>query len=235
MSSFRFNRRQKGQAIAEGAAFLLILIPLMIGLVFLTLFIVINGYYHVILAQVADSGARSAVNQRYWLGAQRPDYDAAATGGNVQTLISSLWKTIGLPGTITSTVDVSSPTIVTVSVYVTGAPIPTCGFLPAGLQLAATSAEPYNIDRPTGVLGFTVADPTNGNGNALYLPAYGAGGLSPGGPSVYPSNGTYDAPYWSTCVAKDVAVNPSLKPISAPTIGPSNGTAWTSYSDHYSY
>jgi hypothetical protein len=171
-----------------------ILVPLLIAFVFLNLYIVISGYYHVVLAQVADAGARTAINDRYWLGAEKPNFDSATTTDNVKAQVTSLWAKVGLPGSVDTTVDLSDPKTVTVKVAASGVAIPSGGFLPASLSLQATASEPYNIEMPYAVLGMSVHQAGVG-GRGIYIPTYGAGAANlkyaptcPG-PTSYPNPG----------------------------------------------
>ena len=213
------SHQQSGQAIAEGAAFLVILIPLMLALVMLTLYIGTSSYYHLMLAQVADAGARSAVNERYWQGSPRPDFDATKSGPKITALVTNLWQRIGLPGTVTTVVDMSSPDIVAVTVSATGLPIPAAAFLPDALALKSTAAEPYNIDRPIGVLMMGIYSATNTiiGGMGTAVPCYGGGTAS----GVYapktpgPSGGDIGpGPYWYTDLFSPT--NPGQHPIKGP-------------------
>ncbi len=176
----KLSRRQgqKGQAIAEGAGFLLILLPLMIAMLFLMLFIVINGYYHMVLVQIADAGARTASNDRYFLAAPTPWYKTADEASKVDTTIQNIWKTLKMPGTVTTTYDDASPDIVSVTVTATGLPIPSAGFLPAGLQLTAQAVEPFTIQRPIGVWGIGLQRSDGKGGMGITVPTYGAGAAS---------------------------------------------------------
>ncbi len=178
MIIFKSSHRQNGQAIAEGAAFLVILLPIMLAVLFLTLYIGISSYYHVVLVQVADAGARSAVNERYWIGAQRPDYDPKKAGTKIMALVTNLWTQTGLPGTVDPTmsaVDLTSTDTVTVTLSVNNVPIPSGGFLSPILALQAKAVEPYNIESAFGVLGISAWDPTSTNGMGIYVPCFGAG------------------------------------------------------------
>lgn len=174
MTHLKTYRRQKGQAIIEGAAFLVAVIPLMVAFVLLTLFIGMFSYYHLATLQVADAGARSAVDDRYWLGVERPDYSAGKTTQRVQDAVTSLWHKVGLPGTVSTTVDLDDPNTVVVTVTANSVPLPSGGFLPPTLSLQSKAAQPYNIDRPTGIIGLSNTYGTKGS-MGIYIPTWGSG------------------------------------------------------------
>lgn len=170
----RSCRRSTGQAIIEGVAMLTFLIPIMVGVTLLTLFIGIYSYYHLAILQVADAGARAAVDDRYWLGVERPEYKEANTENKIKNTVSDLWKRTGLAGSVSTDVDLSDPKTVAVTVTANNVPIPSGGFLPAGLSLKSTAAQPCNIDSPTGLIGLSVTYNTTDT-MGIYIPAFGAG------------------------------------------------------------
>ncbi|GEM_PF-3333206 len=205
-----YRQRPSGQALIEGTAFLMILVPIIVFGIVLNLVTTTLGYYHLKLAQIADAGARAAINERYWLGAQRPDYDEGTAAARVAGVCSSLYSKAGLPGHMTGTADFSDPKVVKVTVRASALPVWSAGFLPPVFSMEDTAAEPYNIERPIGLLGLSFKEspltipPGSCDGvMGMILPTYGAGamagtcgsGMTPG-PRGEPYDCGSNIPYW---------------------------------------
>jgi hypothetical protein len=77
------GRRERGQALAEGAGFLVVLIPVAIVLTMLEMLLVSYGF-HILeemkTAHATDSGVRWTASAAQWLGMNRQNFDPAREG-----------------------------------------------------------------------------------------------------------------------------------------------------------
>ncbi len=200
MSSSRKYRNYHGQALAEGAAALILLTAIIVGGVLLILGTGTLAYYKIKLAAVTSAAAKVAVDGRYWLGAQRPDYNEATVKADVTSTVQDLLGRIGLPAA-SAVVNVdfaTDPKAVIVKLTVSALPIISGGILPNIVTLQDTEAEPYITGRPIGWCavrynGPAIAGPP-GSQAALYLPCYGANDPSLGPYASPEGNGHF--PYW---------------------------------------
>lgn len=195
MSGKRESRSARGQALAEGAVALVLISMLAIVSVLLLVGTALAVYYKLKLACVAESAAVSAVEGRYWLGAQKPYplYDPVQVESRTVDLAKSMAEKLGLGSAPKVTVDQSSIKLASVSVTAEGLPLLSGGMLPSSLAMSDTAVRPYIQRHPIGVGGLTL-DIVNLNsvGKGIYFPVYGA---TPGtaGPSSCP---TANFPYW---------------------------------------
>ena len=102
MKSSRQYRNSHGQALAEGAAALILLTAIIVGGVLLILGTGTLAYYKIKLATVTSAVAKVAVDGRYWLGAQRPDFNATTVQNNATTLATDLLGKAGFPSQVIS-------------------------------------------------------------------------------------------------------------------------------------
>ncbi len=213
------RQRAGGQAIVEGTAFMMFLVPILVAITLLNIFIVTYGYNQMLLGQIADAAARSAANDMYWLGAPRPtDLDGTAPTTSATNDAASACTNMGsrlhIPVSV-SKVDFSDTNSVGVTVQMTP-PDTIARFLPAAFKMQATAFEPYMIERPVALLALGLLDSGGANGIQFNIPVYGAcTGAGPGGGT--PLGGTYSYPlptpatrfmvndfYYSSCLLQNL-------------------------------
>lgn len=186
-------RNQDGQGLAESAAAATIIIALTVAGILL---ITTTGkliYYKIKLSSIAEAAAEYAADARFWLGAQRPYYDATNVEKQTGNMVKALMKMEGLDtSSVTCTVDQSLDKVVNVTLKADKLSLPTGGFLPSTTSITEIASQPYPNDRPHGLLGITFCKQPSPCGG-IYLPTYGAGARA-SGPSGFPSSTSF--PYW---------------------------------------
>src|SRR5262249_14641823 len=140
---------------------------------------------------VANAGARYAVNCNYWLGAQRPHVDTGATDTSTKSVINAMLVPMGVNSNqATVVVDQTNATGCAVTITITGFQmIP--GLAGGGnLTVTASGVEPWLAQAPIAAEGLSFTQ----NAGSFYMPSYGAGAHTPG-PSSGP-DGYELLPYW---------------------------------------
>jgi hypothetical protein len=172
----RFGQRnQTGQALAEGTAFLVLLMGIFVGclLLFVNVSIVISQQQKVQVA--ATQAAQYIIGQRYWLGAVRTDYDAAKTAATARTVADSVLQALNLPASSSfSATDVSSTngvTVTTVTVAVSGLHLLNGGTLPFPLAASSASTTAQEITQGWRAVSIQCADPNNPQDQAQWRTA----------------------------------------------------------------
>jgi hypothetical protein len=178
------GRTLKGQALLEGVAVLMLIIPIAIGL----LLLLVNTYMAFStqekIKQVAQAAAQYTTGKKYWLGVTRIDYNQSAVHDQVRILVDALLSEVGLPAAASVEInerEIAPPgiegvtTVSNVTIRVNG--IKTIGglFVPVfGLTATGTSLE-QNLP-PYAVGQIIHVDPTHPERSRLVMfPAYGAG------------------------------------------------------------
>ncbi len=252
MKSSRQYRNSHGQALAEGAAALILLTAIIVGGVLLILGTGTLAYYKIKLATVTSAVAKVAVDGRYWLGAQRPDFNATTVQNNATTLATDLLGKAGFPSQVISsatvTVDFASdPNAAIVTIAVSYLPIVSGGILPSVASMQDTEAEPYILNRPIGVLRAGYQNMSGGTSDVVAgvnVPCYGTDVSSSilAGPSAYPDKSLFNFPVWCGTAYNGM---PSATPMKGPeqngytitgshipddtSTHPADSTSWTSY------
>lgn len=189
----RYCRRNNnhGSGIVLGTFIGMLLVALLVGGAICLVSIGSVCYYQARFNNVANAGARYAVDCNYWLGAERPVVNTGATDTKTKAVITSMLQQMGVSSSqATITVDQSNANGCAVSITITGLPIIKGIIDNGGMTIIAQGFESWLVDAPVGVeqLGFT-----QGKGG-FYLPSYGAGSHTPG-PSSGPE-GWNLVPYW---------------------------------------
>lgn len=193
--------RERGQAIVQSVLVLWLLTGILVGAVVVVASAGTAIYYSVKLSHVARAGARFAVHSRYWLGAQRPFYDASTTEADTIDIVKTMLTQMNLgDNPVSISVDQSDSDNCKVSVKVDQLPLWSAGFLPGFISVSVDGSQPWMNERPVGVFGLSFVVGGSKDSGGLYLPSYGAGGGN-SGPSSFPFGGF---PYWES----GTAVNP---------------------------
>lgn len=191
MSTTKFQRQARttrrvrssyGQALAEGAAIMVIMVPL----VALLILFLINSYFisthNIKIQSIASSAARMAVSEKWWLGMTRTDYSTAGEDNARQAIYSQLGflgLTCKAPPVFTYKHDVmlrlKNITVVRVDFDVT--PKLAKGFFfPSFLTLHASgvSSDAEHAVTRHGQIFLEAIDPATGQGIGIRVPAYNA-------------------------------------------------------------
>lgn len=160
------EQRKQGQAIAEGAVMLSILI---FAGVLLLLFLVnatVMATYTLKVNAVATETARSIGAHEYWLGMKRPDYDPAETTRNARQLADAMLDNFGLPHTTSfavreDQVNIGSNTemVTRVDMTISGVRISGGGIFPPFITLHATGIGYDNAVPPYATMALSFTDP----------------------------------------------------------------------------
>src|SRR4051812_22173293 len=89
------QRRTRGQAIAESAAIMVVMVPVVALLVLLLLNTYFVATYNIKLQSIALNGARLVFADQWWLGMTRTDYSKAAED-NARQAINGQLAILGL-------------------------------------------------------------------------------------------------------------------------------------------
>lgn len=177
------GRTQRGQAILEGVCALWLMIAVAVAAILLLIGCGTATYYKLKLAYVSNAAARAAVDARFWLGAERPNFNPATTEARVRALVNTMLAQTGLPAATAINIDQSNADVCTVKIRVAGLRIVSGGVLPAAIVMEDTACEPYAQQSPVAMLGIGIRD-SRGRGHGIYVPAYGAGVNTPGPTSL---------------------------------------------------
>ena len=186
-NSRKKSRSASGQAIAEGAAILVMFTMIFIGCLLLFLNTYLTSSYQSKLQLAATLAAQSVEAQKYWLGALRPDYNPQAAADNAQAVANNVLKILGMPPVdkfqVSSVPTNNSTSITSVELSLNQIPLLAGWTLP--VPLSATSA--WSTSETNVFLGVQLQfyDPTtssNSQAKTVTVPAYafqGTGGSSP--------------------------------------------------------
>lgn len=197
MSCKRATRTARGQALAEGAVALMFITMLAIASILLLIGTATLLYYKLKIAYVADTATVTAVQGRYWLGAQYPYplYDPADVEKKTKDQANSMMQQFGFASTPHVTVDQSSIKLAAVKIDAAGLPLIAGDILPSSIALNEVAARPYIQRHPIGVFGLTLdIFGLSSVGKGLYFPSYGSA-ASNSGPSSFPAA---NFPYWQS-------------------------------------
>ena len=164
-TKFKYVRRQSGQALAEGAAFLVILMMVIVGS--LTLFVNVN----IVMSEqqkiqvAATQAAQYIIGKRYWLGATRTDYNADATAETARAVADGVLDALGLPlSSSFSATDLPAQNgviVTTVTLSVSGLPLLNGARLPIPLAASSASTTSQDITQGWRAVSIQCADPNN--------------------------------------------------------------------------
>jgi len=160
------GRKQSGQALAEGTAFLVLLMGIFVGclLLFVNVSLVMSQQQKVQVA--ATQAAQYIMGQRYWLGAVRTDYDAAKTAATARTVADGVLQALNLPVSSSfAATDMPSTTngvtVTTVTVAVSGLHLLNGATLPFPLAASSASTTSQDITQGWRAVSIQCADPNN--------------------------------------------------------------------------
>ncbi len=144
------HRRQHGSQLLEGAAFLIIAVPVFAGLLLLIVAAGTIYNYQMKLQNIATIAARNVANDTFWEGAMRGPKPTALSPA--QTLmVSNILAQMGLPSSVNNfSTSVSDDTFnCIVTLRVSALPVMALpGIIPNAVSLAATAAYPWSIGHP---------------------------------------------------------------------------------------
>lgn len=189
----RRDRSNRGQALTEGVGALALITALSVGVVLLILGTGTLAFYKIKIAAVTDAAAKVAVDDRFWLGAQRPNYDPSAAASHAAATANTMLGQLGLPPAASFTFDDSSiPGFVKITITVNALRIVSGGILPGLVSMTDTAIEPYILQLPIATATLNYTDATHKRIIGLDVPAYVATSAfftcPPGG---YPATGKF--------------------------------------------
>lgn len=226
MSHKKARRTARGQALAEGAAALIFITMLAVVSILFLIGTATLVYYKLKLAYVTDTAAVTAVQGRYWLGAQYPYplYNPVDVEKRTTDQAKSMMQQLGIGSSPEVAVDQSSFRIATINIDAGGLKLMSGGVLPSSMTLKDIAARPYIQRHPIGVFGLTfnvTGVPNSGKG--VYYPSYGAASGN-SGPSSFP---TVNFPYWQGTLGPIYSPLPMYGPYQSwDGGGPFTGYSW---------
>jgi hypothetical protein len=158
-------RRKSGQALAEGAAFLVILMMVVTGclMTLLNLSVVMSEQQKIQVA--ATQAAQYIMGRRYWLGAMRTDYNEEQTANAARAVADGVLEALGLPASSSfSATDMpvqNGITVTTVTLGVSGLPLLNGARLPIALSASSASTTSQDITQGWRAVSIQCADPNN--------------------------------------------------------------------------
>jgi hypothetical protein len=144
------RRSAIGQALAEGAAFLIALTMVAVAVLLLVVGVASAHYYHMRILDLADVLAKAVVADTFWEGNQYKPKPTQLDGDH-QQMVTSYLSSLGLPSgsndwTATVTDDGNNNCVVTLTVK--GLPILGCGILPQAISMSASAVQPWYMGHP---------------------------------------------------------------------------------------
>ncbi|HEY9759567.1 MAG TPA: hypothetical protein V6C97_30695 [Oculatellaceae cyanobacterium] len=159
------GRRASGQALVEGVAMMVILMGIFVSalMMFINLGVVVSEQQKVQVA--ATQAAHYIMGQRYWLGAQRTDYNANTTSSNARQIADGVLHALNLPASSSfTTVDTPSSngvTVSTVTIGVAGLPLLNGATLPFPISATSAASTAEDISQGWRAVSIQCADPNN--------------------------------------------------------------------------
>jgi hypothetical protein len=180
----RTHRSAKGQAIIGGTACLILLTTLFSGMLLLLLNSGILSTDNQQLHGIASEAARHIAGSKWWLGMERPEYDANAATSEAEQAVNAELATLGLPQAQNFTVTYSKGfvrqtevTIVNVSFDVFGLKTVSGNKFPSFVKLnvSAASSDAEQATTKHALALILVLDPkTNEIKRGIRVPIYNA-------------------------------------------------------------
>lgn len=198
------TRKASGQALSEGAVALSLVTIVSIGALLLLLSTALFIFYKLKLAFASDMAAVTAVSDRFWLGAQRPNFSTISVRDKTIAEVRNILGPLGLmPAGSTNnvTVNFSSTSTGGLIVNIAQLPIIRSNLLPSFVSLREVSARPYIRRHPIGVFGLTFNNGVENMG--IYYPSFGSGTAPE--PLGYPAG---KFPYWPGSVVSGSFTGP---------------------------
>jgi len=159
------HRRATGQGLVEGTAALVLLLTIFIGCLMFLLNVSVVMSEQQKIQVAATQAAQYIIGRRYWLGAQRTDYDAEETATTARSIADSVLKSLHLPASSSfSAQDEPADngiTVTTVTVGVTGLPLMNGASLPVQLTASSASTTSQDITQGWRAVSIQCADPNN--------------------------------------------------------------------------
>jgi hypothetical protein len=179
----RQNRQAHGQALTEGAAMLVVMVPIVALLILFLLNTYFVTTYNLKVQAIAFRAARQLSADKWWLGMQRTDYSKAAEDNARETINAELGL-LGLrcksPAVFAYRSGVmlrkKDTTIVRVDFDVDGLKAVKGFFFTPGMTLHASgiSSDAEHAVTRHGQVLLQAVDPVSGQGIGIRIPAYNA-------------------------------------------------------------
>jgi hypothetical protein len=194
-------RNARGQAMAEGAAMMVVLTLLSVGLIVFIFNIGMTMVHQQKISFIAAQSANFFVTQSTgW------EYQNLPTNPDINTFAKDLGQAMGFSRGSISATATQSGQVARVTVVGTGLPLLAGSFLPSLITVRDTFAAKTNVfPRPTALLGISGVD-SNGTFRRCFLPAYSSltGGV---GSDVHiPGPGSFDQ--WSLGITGSSSASP---------------------------
>jgi hypothetical protein len=177
------QRKFSGQAIVEGAALMVVLVPLVVILTFMLVNASIVGTYAYRLNAIASESSRQYNAGKWWLGMERTGFNVPAAQQDVKDLVNAEIAASGWPEAkadnfqfdYTAGMMNNQPiTVLRVSFDVSGLKVLSAGVFPSTVKIHATgisSDAEYAVARHGMVVIHTVGGKSQ---RAIRIPAYNA-------------------------------------------------------------
>lgn len=140
MVCLRARSRRKAQALVESAAGTALIVFVFVLLIMFSINVYFALRYSADLKLIANEAAKVALTNKYWLGMQRPDYDANTAAMKAQNIANTLAKRLGMPPVQIEMQEdeTEDGDIIEITAKVAGLPLPyTNAVFPTGISLSA--------------------------------------------------------------------------------------------------
>jgi hypothetical protein len=188
-------RSQRGQALIEGAAVMILIVMLSVMCVVFVLNVGMSMYYKQKLSFAACQAAQSAVDMCTWNNAIRPGVSSTEVETYTRKRLQESLQSLGLPPA--DLIDIDRTDVgVTVKVKISNLQLIKSGFLPSFVSLEESSSYLFAVNEPPAVLTIRGGDPTamEGNNMSVQIPVYGRFSLRTSAPDMRQRFGVHNVP-----------------------------------------